>query len=219
MKKYCLIGALGLALAGLSASASAAVVLNTTPGTDPYSGPPVTYDFDTTIPVFTGGAIVPTSQSGQFARPYGASGNYYSVGPSTSSPGTIDLSLFSDIGQLSFIWGSVDRYNTIEVLSRTGAVLQSFTGSDVINSQFGNQSLPSTNPLVTLDITGSDQTNIGGIRLRSSSNAFEIDNISVQAAVPEPGTWALMLLGFGLVGGAMRRGKTSGIAARLRYAF
>jgi hypothetical protein len=35
------------------------------------------------------------------------------------------------------------------------------------------------------------------------------------AVVPEPGTWALMLLGFGMVGGAIRyrRGAT-----RLRYA-
>ncbi|MEL6875314.1 MAG: PEPxxWA-CTERM sorting domain-containing protein, partial [Pseudomonadota bacterium] len=27
--------------------------------------------------------------------------------------------------------------------------------------------------------------------------------------VPEPGTWAMMILGFGLVGGAMRRRKAS----------
>jgi hypothetical protein len=30
-------------------------------------------------------------------------------------------------------------------------------------------------------------------------------SFAVAAAVPEPGTWALMLLGFGAVGGAMRR--------------
>ncbi len=37
------------------------------------------------------------------------------------------------------------------------------------------------------------------------------DNLSfdsaVTAAVPEPGTWAMMLLGFGFVGGAMRSAK------------
>ena len=36
------------------------------------------------------------------------------------------------------------------------------------------------------------------------------------AAVPEPATWALMLLGFGFVGGAMRRGKEK---VRVGYAF
>jgi hypothetical protein len=35
-----------------------------------------------------------------------------------------------------------------------------------------------------------------------------IDNISV-AAVPEPATWAMMLLGFGLIGAGMRRRKTN----------
>lgn len=31
-----------------------------------------------------------------------------------------------------------------------------------------------------------------------------VDNIRVQTAVPEPGTWALMLLGFGAIGGSLR---------------
>jgi len=33
-----------------------------------------------------------------------------------------------------------------------------------------------------------------------------------QAAVPEPATWAMMLLGFGVVGGAMRRRRSSHLA-------
>lgn len=39
---------------------------------------------------------------------------------------------------------------------------------------------------------------------------FQLDNVVLNdavAAVPEPATWALMLLGFGFVGGAMRSGK------------
>lgn len=38
--------------------------------------------------------------------------------------------------------------------------------------------------------------------------------IAIQA-VPEPGTWAMMILGFGLVGGAMRRRAASAKAARV----
>lgn len=34
---------------------------------------------------------------------------------------------------------------------------------------------------------------------------FKIDSISVTNAVPEPGTWMMMILGIGAVGGAMRR--------------
>lgn len=34
---------------------------------------------------------------------------------------------------------------------------------------------------------------------------FGVDRVYVTAAVPEPGTWALMLIGFGAVGASMRR--------------
>jgi choice-of-anchor C domain-containing protein len=42
-----------------------------------------------------------------------------------------------------------------------------------------------------------------------------LDNVGI-AAVPEPATWALMILGFGAVGGAMRRRRAS--AATVRFA-
>ncbi len=49
---------------------------------------------------------------------------------------------------------------------------------------------------------------------RANSSGFvQFDNIQlrdVAAAVPEPATWALMLAGFGLVGGAMRRRSVRG---------
>jgi hypothetical protein len=36
---------------------------------------------------------------------------------------------------------------------------------------------------------------------------FRTYTSDVSAAVPEPGTWAMMLIGFGVVGGAMRTAK------------
>lgn len=36
-----------------------------------------------------------------------------------------------------------------------------------------------------------------------------LDNVSLTAAVPEPGTWMTMILGFGVVGGVMRRRKAA----------
>jgi choice-of-anchor C domain-containing protein len=39
-----------------------------------------------------------------------------------------------------------------------------------------------------------------------------LDNVSVLAAVPESATWMMMLAGFGLVGGVMRR-RSAGVAA------
>src|ERR1051326_1279298 len=113
MRKLALTGitvALTMARAG---TANATISIGSiTPGTDPYSGPAPTYDFDTNTPTTSGGALITTgTTSGSYAQPYGSTGNYYSVGPSTSTPGTIDLSSFGDIGSISFIWGSVDSYN------------------------------------------------------------------------------------------------------------
>lgn len=45
-----------------------------------------------------------------------------------------------------------------------------------------------------------------------------IFGIAIQA-VPEPGTWAMMILGFGLVGGAMRRRSASAKASRVKLTY
>jgi PEP-CTERM motif len=45
------------------------------------------------------------------------------------------------------------------------------------------------------------------IQFRQDPNFYFLDNVSVQGlagAVPEPGSWALMIVGFGAVGSAMR---------------
>lgn len=39
----------------------------------------------------------------------------------------------------------------------------------------------------------------------SSNSATQFISAQIQAAVPEPGTWAMMLIGFGAIGYAMRR--------------
>jgi hypothetical protein len=65
------------------------------------------------------------------------------------------------------------------------------------------------------DFTGTD-----GLQLfRNSSNiidpAFSNRAFLISGAVPEPGTWAMLLLGFGVLGGAMRQRKA---ATRIAYA-
>jgi len=42
--------------------------------------------------------------------------------------------------------------------------------------------------------------------------------MSTTGAVPEPATWAMMILGFGLIGGAMRQAKGRQATVRVRYA-
>lgn len=204
----CTAGLLGLAVGG---AAQAAITISATPGTPPYAGP-FTFDWDTpgTTPITSGGAVQ-TGNNSVGAQPLGSTGNYFTVGPAnvappTSTPGFIDLASFAAIGSIEFLWGSVDDYNTLTVIDRMGNAIvgASFTGLDVTNPANGNQVNPGTNPIVRLTITGADQANIGGLRMASTSQAFEVDNFRI-VAVPEPTTWALLILGFGAVGHAMRR--------------
>lgn len=44
---------------------------------------------------------------------------------------------------------------------------------------------------------------------------FVFTNVSVSSAVPEPATWAMMLLGIGFVGGAMRRKQKPALQGKL----
>ena len=204
------------ALACVATSANAAVSLSAIDGTVPYSGPAPTYDFDTaaTTPVTIGGAVV-TGTSGSAAQPQGSTGNYWAVG-ANNGPGFLDLSALGGIASLSFIWGSIDAYNTLDVIGLDDSILGSWTGSAVVNPANGIQVDLGTNPFVTLTFSGATQGNIKGLRLTSTSDAFEVDNFAIQA-VPEPGTWLMMLLGFGVLGGAMRANKRKA-APRVRYA-
>jgi hypothetical protein len=196
----------------LGSAADAGVTLSgNSPGTVPYSGPIPTYTFEPgSRPLVTGGGFVTGTNGDLYAQPFGSTGYYYAVGPSTSSTGTIDLSSFGDISSISFIWGSVDSYNTLQFLDASMNVLASFSGNDIINPADGNRTDAATNPLVTFDLTGSDVGNFTYLRLLSSGNSFEIDNLWI-GAVPEPASWALMLLGFAGIGVAMRRRRKLGL--------
>jgi hypothetical protein len=175
-----------------------------------YSGPTPTYDFDSTTPPTSGG-IITTGTLGSHAQPLGSTGNYYAAGPTDGNPGTIDLTSIGDIFTISFIWGSVDSYNSLDFLAADGTtVLATFVGNDIFNPANGDQTDPNTNPLVTFTLTGSDASAFSYLRLRSPGNAFEIDNIAINA--PEPATWGMMLLGFAGIGMALRRRRRPALA-------
>lgn len=213
MKKILLLSA-ALTFA-LPSAASAAVVLTSQPGTPVYSGPTPTYDFETPTPAYTGGAVRNTSPAGVSAKPFGSTGNYATSGP-TDGIGVLSLSSFGDIDWISFIWGSIDAYNTLDVLDAGGGLLASFTGATVIAAANGDQSDPATNRLVKLTFSGAERTSVDRLVFRSTQNAFEFDNVAV-GAVPEPATWMMLLLGFGLIGGAMRSRKPQ--KANVQFAF
>ncbi len=51
----------------------------------------------------------------------------------------------------------------------------------------------------------------------SGASSYGLDNLQLSAGVPEPATWALMILGFGAVGGAMRR-RNAAVKTSVRFA-
>jgi hypothetical protein len=122
---------------------------------------------------------------------------FYVIGVNTGT-GTIDA--FNDIGQGDVI------FNQAIVIQKTGTIN---LGSATIS---GN-SLLATVPLSALPSTGFIPQNYGfNIWPRTAQgNAFISDfapeNSTLSAAVSEPSAWAMMLLGFGFVGAAMRSAK------------
>jgi hypothetical protein len=114
---------------------------------------------------------------------------------------------------LSFYIGSIDWGNTVQVLDLGGNVLRSFTGMDLAapGTPNGNQEVATTNRLLTFNADGDEL--IGGVRFSSDVDSLEADNVRFTAAVPEPATWAMMLVGFGMVGATARyRRRKSNVA-------
>lgn len=206
MRKFMIaLAALPVAIA-LNAPASASVSLGSVQG--PWTGPGFAatslFDFETATPRFTGGLVTNTSVSGVRAQPWSSTGNYATVSPSDGTPGYFDLTGLGPISLVSFLWGSIDAYNDLDVLDAANNVIATFNGATVIADANGAQTDPLMNRLVTLTFTGDSMTDAAKLRFRSTGNAFEFDNIAVQA-VPEASTWAMMLAGLGAVGFAMRR--------------
>ncbi len=138
---------------------------------------------------------------------------YFGVGRNSS----LTLGSAVALSSVSAFLGSLDNYNVVTFLGRSGAVLETFTGEQIFGAPLafpggtGNE----TNRRVTFSATGS--TEIFGVSFSNNANmgSFEFDNVALTAAVPEPATWAMMLIGFGMIGAASRYRRRS---AKVTYA-
>ena len=154
--------------------------------------------------------IMTGSVSGQGADPaVGDQGDpYLSVGATGSGIATFNFASQpgGGISHLGLDYGSADDYNSFVLYLSDGTTTstESFTGSQAIAAAAnGNQTSPVTNGRLTF--TTSTGLIITRIDLTSTSAALEADNFGVIAAVPEPGTWGMMLLGFGAMAVSLRR--------------
>jgi len=167
------------------------------------------------IATFSGPAGVVNSTSiGNYIQPLNDPTNYLTVAYPTTPTGPTSTETISFSGadssftSFGLYLGTIDTYNSISLLGNGGTVLYTLTGAQIL-STLASQSDDSTNGdnnnssyVEFVDTTGA---NITGIQLSTTQAALESDNLSVAGGVPEPATWAMMLIGFGLVGLQLRR--------------
>jgi hypothetical protein len=206
---------LAAALAAAATGASAAVTYDATAGlmsTEPGSVVTNTFD-DGMLPAGfatydnTPGAIIPfPGNSGYAALPPGdISPYFFSVGTTHGQPSSSSVT-FGGMGvsYFGYYMGSPDGYNEVTMYSGNQVVLH-ITGNEMATAALtmanGNQG---TGFYMNFHGNG---TNITKVTFSANSDAFETDNHSYIAAVPEPETYAMLLAGLGLVGCAARRRK------------
>ena len=190
-----LLAAAALAVAG---SASAAVSITSKPfDAELAAGEKlvVTFDAPNAAGYSFSGIATQTGTSGNAAAPAGDATEFgYVIGGKSATLTTPVLKSFS------MYIGSVDTYNSITFKGLNGYE-ETISGSDLVAQANGDQSSGGTNRRFYFDF-GSDR--VTEVIFSSSSNSFEFDNIAA-GAVPEPATWAMLIVGFGFVGASLRR--------------
>ena len=174
-----------LAVLLLSSAAAHAVTVTTSAGPTTSNASATTFaTFDTPtnalVGTFSGGC------EGSCSGTNPGFGGFLSV-DGTLHPAT--LTFTAPTTYFGFYWGSPDNYNTVEVYN--GATLLSV-------SSF---TFPGSPGYVNFTAGGGEQ--FTRVEFKSASCCFEMDNFAATAAVsavPEPSTWAMLILGFAGVG-------------------
>lgn len=201
MKRFMLASALVMAFSASTAQAATTITFAGGSSTLPVDSK-VIQNFDS---LAVGSSIGPNasvySTTGQnAARPaFGSTGNYGAV----NSSGTFVFD-FAASTLFAFVLGSLDTYNSLLLRYVDGTSTLLTGGAIVGNSSLfdsGNRTIGDTNGIVSYRVTSGPL--LTGATFTSNYDAFEFDNLAV--AVPEPAAWAMMIFGFGLVGGSLRR--------------
>jgi hypothetical protein len=150
------------------------------------------------------GAVVDTT-TGSYARPAGDSTNYLYGGAS----GETVTFLKGPITTFDIYWGSIDaltpndRYDNLLKLSNGDSITGSQLVADIAGlTGSGDQFASNSNAWIQV----TDSSAFSSFTASSPSPAFEFD---LASPVPEPSTWALMLLGFASLGFAGHRRRKS----------
>lgn len=138
---------------------------------------------------------------GVSAPPPGDVSNYETV----LGSGQAELTSTRLLRSLSFYMGSPNSYNSVEFIGPSYDV--KLDGSDLFSPPTAFNGDQSVGLRVNYDFGGAL---VNEVIFTSSGNSFEFDNLA--GAVPEPGAWAMMILGMTALG-ALLRGQRGRIAA------
>jgi hypothetical protein len=213
MKQNLLIAGIAAAVAALAAAAPASAGVDWSfadgPAHSPTSGYTIVSDFEGANPlagwsISDSAKVYVTNTNTATGAPPANSVPYDSNYLDVTQGGTATLQFANAVQSIEFDWGSVDTFNALTIFTIGG----DFTINPP-NPSDGNQGSGLTNGLFMATATNGEM--ITGIQLASSGMSYEIDNVAARA-VPEPASWALMILGIGGVGALMRRQREHGLA-------
>ena len=159
--------------------------------------------------------VVTGSVNLQYAAPYLSGSNGNGFGNPGNQPDGIDATKYLSAGTSSItfsfdtaqkymglLWGSVDKYNTLEFFNGD-TLLKTYTGADVWGAANGDQGAQGTYYVNINDLDGTFTKVVAS----STTNSFEIDNVALDTKnrVPDSGATVAML-GLTLIGlAALRR--------------
>lgn len=221
MKKILAAGALALTAMAGSAQAAPTITFAGGSGTLPV-GSTIIQNFES----FASGAAIGTfavatnGTNTVAARPtYGSTGNFAAV----FNGGSYVAAPFTATNLFSFALGSLDYFNML-TLSFADGTTTTYTGGQIIGTSIamtdsGSRTDAMTNGVVSF-ATGTGPLINGATFASNGGSAFEFDNLAIGGvvpSVPEPAAWGMMILGFALVGGALRR--RTATAAKVKFAY
>ena len=141
--------------------------------------------------------------SGVSAPPPGDVTNYETV----LGGGHATLTSLKALQSISLYMGSPDTYNTIKFSGADG-FSWTLNGAQIFNNLAPSNGDQSFGRRVSYDFGG---YSVNKVEFFSAGNSFEFDSVAGTlhgGAVPEPATWGMMILGFGVIGAVVRRRRT-----------
>lgn len=131
----------------------------------------------------------------------GVNGAFYET---VQGGGTATLTSLHGITQFSFYMGSPDDFNHVHLTFNGAEGPETLNGTAIWGGSPAGNGDQSKGFTVTYYFA---PNSVNSITFTSDTNAFEFDTL--RGAVPEPASWALMILGFGAAGSMLRRRKAA----------